>query len=80
MLLDKVYKLECVAVNSLGWDLKFRDCKLSCKIEKGEGMMDILPNSENNILYFSLTGKGEIRILLNSKYSLNPTIISLNSR
>ena len=77
--LNKIYKIECVGINSVGWELTFRDTKFICNFDKGESKINTFPNPDKNILYFSLIEKGELKITLNSKFSLNPTKLFLIS-
>lgn len=78
--LNKIYKIQSIGINALGMRLKFRDTDLTYRIEKGDSLIKIHSSSDKNSLIFSLVDYGEIEILIDSKFSLNPSKIRLSSK
>lgn len=71
------YEIEAVALNSLGWEIRFRDLYCEYQILEGSDLIEVKTTSQNK---FKLIAKsvGKVNILANSKYSLNPSIIKLS--
>ena len=76
---DHIYKIKAMAKNSLGWNLTFRNSDINLTVIKGHSLVKIIKDSNDNIVSFSVLGKGEIDLEINSKYALNPTRIKLKS-
>jgi hypothetical protein len=66
------YNIECIGLNSFGWEIRYRDLECSYQFEEGQDLVEILRDS--NHLIFKTKRKGSLTILANSKYALSPTI------
>ena len=74
------YHVECIGLNSLGWEINYRDLHFEYKILAGKELIDQLNKLKRNILRIRFIKNGEVKIQLNSKYALNPTILILNTK
>lgn len=74
---NQKFQIEAVALNSIGWEIRFRDLECEYQIVEGIELVEI-KKSKNN--FFDILAKdiGEIKILANSKYSLNASFIKIN--
>ena len=76
---NQSYKICAVAINSLGWNLKFRELGLSHKIINGKNIVEISNIPEYNSINFKVLNFGEFILELNSKFSLNATRFKLKA-
>jgi hypothetical protein len=73
LIRNSEYSIKCVGLNSLGWEIRYRDLECSYQFEEGQDLVEILSTEDSNHLIFKTKGKGSLTILANSKYALNPT-------
>lgn len=76
---NNIYEITAVAINSFGWSLSFRNSEFSIKIIKGHSLIELNNHSDNSV-YFQIKGNGEIELELDSRYSLNPTLLKFENQ
>lgn len=74
------YLIECKGVNLLGKEIGFRNLGCQYKIESGSEIIDKIEIKNQNRIEFILHNKGTVKIILNSKYALNPSQLILQCK
>lgn len=67
------YCIDIVGINSLGWEIKYRNLDINFEIELGKENIEIF--EYQNKICFLTKNPGDFSILLFPVYSLNPTLI-----
>ena len=73
LTLNSDYYIQFVGLNSLGWEISFRDLEINIKLENEDKVIEILDSKRKNIFRFRTKRIGDFTFLASSKYSLNPT-------
>jgi hypothetical protein len=73
------YSITCIAVNSLGWEISFRNLNFSVTVESGNEFIELGNADRKNTKVFMLLKAGTTVLRLDSDFSLNPTKITLIS-
>jgi len=71
--LNSEYYIECVGLNSLGWEIKYRDLENKFEIQNGVELIELLNSKLKNQFLFIPKRTGNFTLIASSKYSLNPT-------
>ena len=79
LLVDNTYQIKCVGLNSIGWEINYRNLACEFIISSGGDLIKIIDSPEENTFTFSTLSPGEVIIIINSKYSLNPTRYKLKT-
>lgn len=80
VLIDESYRIECKGVNLLGIEIGFRNLECKYKIESGSEIIKQLEIRNNNNFEFVPLHTGTVKLLLNSKYALNPSQMILQCK
>ena len=78
LTLNTSYKINCVGLNSLGWEIQFRDLKCNFKVISGNNIVKIEDTTHNNEFVFTPHSAGIVVIQADSEFSLNPSEFKLN--
>lgn len=78
LIINSEYRIKCEGVNLLGGKIDWRDLGFTFDVKDGKDIISYHFNSPNQYS-FKITGKGNGVIELNSKFALNPTIISVRA-
>ena len=78
LTLNTSYKINCVGLNSLGWEIQFRDLKCNFKVISGNNIVKIEDTTHNNEFVFTTLSAGIVDIKADSEFSLNPSEFKLN--
>lgn len=78
LILNTSYKINCVGLNSLGWEIRFRDLNCIYKVISGNSIVNIEETTHPNEFVFTPHSTGIVVIQANSEFSLNPSEFTLN--
>lgn len=78
LTLNTSYSIKCLGLNSLGWELEFRDLKCNYKVISGNNYIKIDEITHKNEFVFTPHSSGLVVIQANSEFSLNPSKFKLN--
>lgn len=78
--LNKPNSIECKGINLLGKEIGFRNLESRYQIESGSEIIEKLHVSSQNNFKFVFHQKGTVKLLLSSRYSLNPSRLILQCR
>lgn len=74
------YIIQCKGINLLGKEIGFRDLECSYQIDAGSEIIEFAKIHNRNNFEIVFTQKGIVKLLLSSKYSLNPSLIFLQCK
>ena len=78
--INKTHLIKCKGINLLGKQIGFRNLEISVQIEAGSEIIEKLHVSSLNNFKFIFHQKGTVKLLLSSRYSLNPSRLILQCR
>lgn len=73
LVVNNKYSIKCVGLNSLGWEIDFRDLKCSFKVNSGNELIRVEQTKNRNEFIFIPFSPGQLVIQSNSELSLNPS-------
>lgn len=73
LVVDNNYEINCVGLNSLGWEIKYRNLDCNFMVQVGSDLIKINNGKKENNFSFSTLASGELVIEVNSLFTLNPT-------
>ena len=73
LALNNEYFIKCVGLNSLGWEINYRDLKCDYTVISGIELIRVEKTKNNNEFIFVPHSAGKIVIQANSVLSLNPS-------
>jgi hypothetical protein len=71
--LNNQYSIKCVGLNSLGWEINYRDLKCNFTIISGNDFIRVEKTKNKNEFIFIPHSSGKLIIQTNSEFSLNPS-------
>lgn len=73
LLVENSYEINCVGLNSVGWEIKFRNLDCRFTVQSGNHLIKVNIGNDENKFNFTTLAAGELAIEVNSQYSFNPT-------
>ncbi|MBK8945836.1 MAG: hypothetical protein IPM32_11285 [Ignavibacteriae bacterium] len=70
--------IEFYGINSFGQNLSFRNLEMTFEILEGKELVNEIKKKSNKVFISTNQIEGKVVLKVNSKFSLNPTIISIN--
>lgn len=80
ILVNKKYLIECKGINLLGKEIGYRDLKCEYIIQSDNSIINRIESKNRNNFEFTTSKEGTVELLLKSKYSLNPSLLLLQSK
>jgi len=73
LTLNNQYFIKCVGLNSLGWEINYRDLKCNFTVISGNELIRVGKTISKNEFIFIPLSAGQLIIQANSQLSLNPS-------
>lgn len=73
LIVENSYEINCVGLNSVGWEIKFRNLECDFIVKSGSDLIKVNIGNDENKFNFTTLASGELEIEVNSQYSFNPT-------
>ncbi len=73
LLVDNSYEIKCIGLNSIGWEITYRNLDCNFIVQSGSDLIKINNSKDANQFNFKTLATGELVIEVNSHYSFNPT-------
>lgn len=77
LVIDNEYFIKCVGLNSLGWEINYRNLNCNFNIISGDELIRIEKSKDKNEFIFIPKSAGKLVIQTNSQLSLNPSQFNL---